>query len=88
MFDEMITHANRATSTRAEGSVFSESRAEPQIRTVQVYYRSSHVAETAPFRTPPLDLDKNEHASRRISTPPVTMGLFRSSRAAPFEVLM
>ena len=26
------------------------------------------------FRAPPLDLDKNEHASRRISTPLITMG--------------
>ena len=44
----------------------------------------SHVAETAPFPTPPLDLDENEHAIRRISTPPVTMGLF--SRKRPFRL--
>ena len=40
------------------------------------------MAETAPFPTPPLDLDENEHAIRRISTPPVTMGLFLRSRGA------
>ena len=55
---------------------------------VQVYYLKVHVAETAPFPAPPLDLDENEHASRRISTPPVTMGLISRLRAAPFEVLM
>ena len=44
----------------------------------------SHVAETASylnkdiesFPAPPLDLDKNEHAIRRISTLPVMMGGF------------
>ena len=68
---------------------------------LQVYFLKVHVAETAPFArafilyiilnrfpAPPLDLDKNEHAIRRISTPPVTMGLLSRLRAAPFEVLM
>ena len=32
------------------------------------------MAETAPFGAPPLDLDDNEHAIRRISTPLITMG--------------
>ena len=41
---------------------------------VQVYYLKVHVAETAPFPAPPLDLDENEHAIRRISTPLITMG--------------
>ena len=48
----------------------------------------SHVAETAPFLAPPLDLDDNEHAIRRISAPLITMGVIRSPRAAPFDVLM
>ena len=48
---------------------------------LQVDFPMRHVAETAPFLTPPLDLDENEHASRRISTPPVTMGLSRESRS-------
>ena len=55
---------------------------------VQVDFPNSHVAETAPFLAPPLDLDKNKHGSRRISTPLITMGLFGSPRAAPFDVLM
>ena len=55
---------------------------------LQVDSAMSHVAETAPFLAPPLDLDKNEHAIRRISTPPVTMGLLSRLHAAPFEVLM
>ena len=55
---------------------------------LQVDFPMSHVAETAPFPAPPLDLYKNEHAIRRISTPPVTMGLLSRLRAAPFEVLM
>ena len=46
------------------------------------------MAETTPFRAPPLDLDENEHASRRISTPLITMGLLSRLRAAAFEVLM
>ena len=50
-------------------------------RGVQVDLAKRHVAETAPFPAPPLDLDENEHASRRISTPPVTMGLSRESRS-------
>ena len=56
--------------------------------TVPVDSAMSHVAETAPFLAPPLDLDKNKHGSRRISTPPVTMGLLSRLRAAPFDVLM
>ena len=40
-----------------------------------------HVAETAPFLAPPLDLDDNEHASRRISTPLITMGLLFIQKA-------
>ena len=47
---------------------------DPECVPVRVYYLKVHVAETAPFPAPPLDLDKNEHAIRRISTPPVTMG--------------
>ena len=43
---------------------------------IPVDFPMSHVAETAPFLAPPLDLDKNKHGSRRISTPPVTMGVF------------
>ena len=53
-------------------------------RRLQVYYLKVHVAETAPFRAPPLDLDENEHAIRRISTPLITMGLF--SRKHPFRL--
>ena len=52
--------------------------------TLQVYYLKVHVAETAPFPAPPLDLDENEHASRRISTPLMTMGLI--SRERPFRL--
>ena len=46
------------------------------IFVIQVYYLKVHddVAETAPFLAPPLDLDENKHAIRRISTPLITMG--------------
>ena len=60
----------------------------PEALRVLVYSGKSHVAETAPFLTPPLDLDENEHASRRISTPLITMGVIRIPCAAPFDVLM
>ena len=60
------------TGTRAGG----RKRCVPSSASeVPVDSAKSHVAETAPSRAPPLDLDKNEHAIRRISTPPVTMGL-------------
>ena len=44
------------------------------LNPLQVDSAMSHVAETAPFLTPPLDLDESEHAIRRISTPLITMG--------------
>ena len=48
----------------------------PETELMKTYTDSppSHVAETAPFPAPPLDLDDNEHAIRRISTPLITMG--------------
>ena len=57
-------------------------------RALQVDLAMSLVAETAPFGAPPLDLDDNEHAIRRISTPLIMMSVIRSPRAAPFDVLM
>ena len=57
-------------------------------RNLRVDFPMSHVAETAPFPAPPLDLDDNEHAIRRISTPPVTMGVSRSRRSNRVTVLM
>ena len=53
-----------------------------------VYGAAGHVAETAPFGAPPLDLDDNEHAIRRISTPLITMGLCRLRRSKRVTVLM
>ena len=55
---------------------------------VRVDSAKGHVAETAPFRAPPLDLDKIEHAIRRISTPLITMGLFLVRHSCSFMVLM
>jgi hypothetical protein len=55
---------------------------------VRVDYLKVHVAETAPFLAPPLDLDDNEHAIRRISTPLITMGGFRLRRSKRVTVLM
>ena len=49
---------------------------------VRVDSAKGHVAETAPFPAPTMDLDKSEHAIRRISTPPVTMGGCRTSRSS------
>ena len=46
----------------------------PLGEAVQVDLAESHEAETAPLPAPPLDLDDNEHAIRRISTPLITMG--------------
>ena len=68
--------------------VFLQNETDQPCRGIPVDFPMRHVAETAPFPTPPLDLDENEHASRRISTPLITMGVIRSPRAAPFDVLM
>eukprot|EP00966_Prymnesium_polylepis_P087531 2025376-Prymnesium_polylepis.1 len=46
-----------------------------RVGILRVDLAKGHVAETAPFPAPPLDLDKIEHAIRHISTPPATMGL-------------
>ena len=73
---------------RGEAAVRADERSVGHADTkgVQVDFPMRHVAETAPFLAPPLDLDDNEHAIRRISTPLITMGLFSRLRAAPFEV--
>ena len=55
---------------------------------IQVDFPLSHAAETAPSPAPPLDLDENEHAIRRISMPLITMGGFRGSRSVRVTVLM
>ena len=70
-------------SLRAECSV-------PRIgaRRLLVDLAMRHVAETAPFPAPPLDLDENEHASRRISTPLITMGLLSRKRSVRLDEMV
>ena len=55
---------------------------------VRVYYPKPPVGETAPFGARPLSKSKFEHGSRRISRPPITMGVVSFSHDLSLMVLI